>query len=71
MEPVVIGLVIGVGGAMAGGRYLESVLFGVRPQDPVVFGVATALMGGVALLGAVIPAIRASGGDPAKALHDR
>jgi ABC-type antimicrobial peptide transport system permease subunit len=69
MEPAIAGLVVGVGGAIAGGRYLESVLFGVRPDDPLVFGVATALVGGVALLAASIPAFRASGIDPAEVLR--
>ena len=69
MQPAIIGLVIGVGVAIAGGRYLESVLFGVRPNDPLVFGVAATLMGGVALLAAAIPALRASGIDPAEILR--
>jgi predicted permease len=69
MQPVIVGLTIGVGAAMAGARYLESVLFGVQSRDPLVIGVATALMGAVALLAAIIPAIRASGVDPSKVLH--
>jgi predicted permease len=69
MEPAIAGLVVGVGVAIAGGRYLESVLFGVRPHDPFVFGVATALGGGVALVAAAIPAFRASGIDPAEVLR--
>jgi putative ABC transport system permease protein len=69
MQPAIVGLVIGAGIAIAVGRYLESVLFGVRPHDPLVFGVATTLMGGVALLAATIPAVRASGIDPAEVLH--
>jgi predicted permease len=69
MLPAVVGLIIGAAAAMAGARLLESVLFGVRPHDPVVFGAATALMGLVALVAAAIPAIRASGIDPADALR--
>jgi len=69
MQPAIAGLVIGAGVAIAGGRYLESVLFGVRPNDPLVFGLATTLIGGVALLAAAIPAIRASGIDPAEVLR--
>jgi predicted permease len=70
MQPAAIGLAIGIGGAIALGRYLESVLFGVRPGDPLVFGIATMAMGGVALLAAAIPALRASAVDPAKVLHN-
>jgi predicted permease len=69
MQPAAIGLLLGVGLALAVGRYLEAVLFGVRPHDPVVFGTATLLMTVVALLAAAIPAARASGIDPAKVLH--
>jgi hypothetical protein len=69
MQPAIVGLIIGVGVAFAGGRYLESVLYGVQSHDPVVSGVATTLMAGVALLAAAIPAIRASGIDPAGVLH--
>jgi ABC-type antimicrobial peptide transport system permease subunit len=70
MQPAAIGLVIGIGAAIAFGRYLESVLFGVRPGDPIVFTAATMVMGGVALLAAAIPAFRASAVDPAKVLNN-
>jgi ABC-type antimicrobial peptide transport system permease subunit len=69
MQPALIGLVIGAGVALAGARYLETVLFGVRPHDPVVFSAAAALMATVALLAAAIPALRASSIDPAEVLH--
>jgi ABC-type lipoprotein release transport system permease subunit len=45
MQPALIGLVIGVLAARALGRFIESILFGVRPHDPVVFGVAVVLAG--------------------------
>jgi predicted permease len=69
MQPVIIGLIMGVGVALAGAGYLESVLFGVSPRDPIIFSAATVLMAVVALLAAAIPAARASGIDPAKVLH--
>jgi predicted permease len=69
MQPAVIGLLVGIAVATASGRYLESVVFGVRPLDPLTVAMATALMGGGALLAAAVPAIRASGIDPAQVLH--
>ncbi|HSC26431.1 MAG TPA: ABC transporter permease [Vicinamibacterales bacterium] len=69
MQAAAVGLTLGVAMAIAASRYLESVLFGVRPDDPLVFGVATALMALVALLATVVPALRASGIDPADVLR--
>ena len=70
MQPALLGLAVGVLMALAAGRYLESVLYGVRPHDPLVVAVAVTLMAGVALLATLIPAVGASGADPARALHD-
>jgi predicted permease len=69
MQPALLGLLMGAAIALAGGRFFESVLFGVRPNDPVIFTAAAALMGAVALLAAAIPALRASSIDPASVLH--
>ncbi|HEY7569438.1 MAG TPA: ABC transporter permease [Gemmatimonadaceae bacterium] len=69
MQPVVIGLGIGVFGAALAGRFVESVLFGVQPRDPFVMAAATLLMVLVALGAAAMPALRASGIDPARVLH--
>ena len=37
LGPVAIGMSLGVAGALAAGRLLQSVLFGVSPYDPVAF----------------------------------
>ena len=68
MTPALVGLVVGTGVALGLGRYVESVLFGVRPNDPLVVGVAVALMGGVALVATAIPAFRTSAIEPARVL---
>jgi putative ABC transport system permease protein len=64
-----IGLVCGLALALAGGRLIESMLYGVRLRDPLAIGGAVLLLGGAALLAALIPALRASRVDPALALR--
>jgi putative ABC transport system permease protein len=58
----IVRLVVGLGVALLGGRVMEAVLFGVQPRDPVI-------LGGTALLSAVLPAYRAAKVDPIKALQ--
>jgi predicted permease len=64
-----IGLVIGLGLALATTRLLRIVLFGVSPTDPMTFGAACVLFGGVALLACYVPARRVTKIDPLKALR--
>jgi ABC-type antimicrobial peptide transport system permease subunit len=49
---------------------IESMLFGIRPLDPVTIGGAVLLLAGAALLAALVPALRASRIDPALALRE-
>jgi predicted permease len=69
MQPVVLGVVIGVAAAASGGRFVTALLFDVQPTDPLVMSGAGALMILVALAAAFVPAMRASGIDPARVLH--
>jgi ABC-type antimicrobial peptide transport system permease subunit len=64
-----IGLVLGLGGALAAGRLLEGLLFGVTPTDLPAFAVAAGAMLGVALLASWLPARRATKVDPIVALR--
>ena len=64
-----VGLTLGVGGALASGRLLSSLLFGVTPRDAVSIAAAAVTLGLTALFAAWIPARRAAAVDPIKALR--
>ena len=64
-----VGLVIGLTAAYAVGRVMESLLFGVKASDPIVFVIATVLLLVVAGLAGWLPARSAAGVDPMVALR--
>ncbi len=61
---VSVGAVIGVVASFGLTRFIESMLFGVTPTDPLTFVTIVALLGLVALLACLIPAQRAMRVDP-------
>ena len=65
-----IGVACGLAIALAAGRLIESMLYGIQPQDPLAIGAAVLLLSGAALLAVLIPALRASRADPALALRE-
>ena len=69
LVPVVIGMAIGLGAALALTGLIAGMLFGVAPRDPVSMLLAVAAMLAVALLAAVVPARRASRVEPGIALR--
>jgi len=69
LVPVLIGVAIGLGVALASVRFVSSLLFGLTPTDPLTIVVSTLLLVGVAALAAYIPARRASRIDPMAALR--
>lgn len=64
------GLILGLAGALAMGRALESHVFGVKPTDPLILGGVLLATGGVALLACLGPARRATRVDPVKVLSE-
>jgi len=64
-----IGVLLGVAGGLALTRLMGSLLYGVKPWDPIVFIVTAILLSAVALFACLIPAHRASHVDPMVALR--
>ena len=65
----VIGIAIGIAGATAGAKYLQSLLFGVEPRDPVTFVAVALAFAVIALIASYLPARRATRVDPMVALR--
>lgn len=66
----VLGIVLGLAGAVALSRVLASFLFGVSATDPVVLTGVPLLLGAVAAIAVLVPARRATMVDPAIALRN-
>jgi len=64
-----LGIVVGIPAALAASRLISSMLYGLKPTDPVTVAAATLLMIGVAALAGYLPARRAANVDPMVALR--
>jgi putative ABC transport system permease protein len=64
-----IGLMIGMGLALVGGKAAASMLFGLKPWDVGTFVMALLLLATVAVLASLLPAARAARSDPMDALR--
>jgi len=70
MKPTLVGVAIGLAGALALGRAVASLIYGVKATDPLTFVVVSALLAAVARIASIIPAWRATKVDPLKALRE-
>ena len=64
-----IGVLIGLPGSLALGKYVRTQLFGIEPNDPATIAIATATLVLIALFAGYLPARRATRIDPAVALR--
>jgi hypothetical protein len=64
-----VGAVVGLVAAMALGRFLSSLLFGISPMDPAAYIAALAVTIAAAALASYLPARRAAAVDPVEALR--
>ena len=69
MKLAIAGLAIGIASSLAFGRFLASMLYGVKPADPITFVLVSVDVVGVTLLSNYIPARRAARVDPMVALR--
>jgi predicted permease len=64
-----VGIGIGIPAALASSRLVRSQLFGISPSDPLTMAVAAAALGCVGLAAGWLPARRAAGVQPVRALR--
>jgi putative ABC transport system permease protein len=69
MTLTVIGIVIGIGGALAASQALVTLMFGVSRLDPVTYLGVVVLLGAISLIACGVPAWRAAQVDPAITLR--
>ena len=69
LQPAFTGLAVGIAGALALGRYVATLLYGVRASDPLTLVLMGVALIAVAFVACVIPARRAMGVDPLVALR--
>jgi putative ABC transport system permease protein len=69
MQPVLIGLVIGLGAAIGIATVLRSLLFGITPTDPLSFGIVVLVLLVTSGVACYLPARRAAALDPMTALR--
>ena len=71
LQLLAVGFVIGLAGAFAVRRALQSQLYGIGPMDPLVLISVAGVLGLVSLLASTIPARRAAKTDPLVALSEQ
>jgi predicted permease len=69
MSPAMVGIAIGAIVALASGRVMKSLVFGVSASDPTTLACVAATLALVALVASLVPAYRASRFDPATVLR--
>jgi putative ABC transport system permease protein len=66
---VLVGVVLGIGAALASTRWLDALLYGVKPVEPLVFAAMSLVMLAVGMVASYVPARRASSVNPIESLR--
>jgi ABC-type antimicrobial peptide transport system permease subunit len=66
---VVIGMALGIAATLASASVLESMLYGTGSRNPLVLAGVCALVAAAGMVAAYLPAMRAAGIDPMRALR--
>ena len=69
MNPVLIGLLIGLAGTFAVGRLIAAQLYKISPHNPLLLSATAVILAVAALLACLIPARRATLVNPIQALR--
>jgi ABC-type lipoprotein release transport system permease subunit len=70
MQPALLGVALGAAGAVAAGRVMARLLYGVQPGDPLTIGAVVVLLVVVVAAACGVPAHRATKIPPATALRE-
>lgn len=69
MSNIGVAMLVGIPLAIGAGKLVANKLYGVKPYDPTILGVAAAVLAGCAVVASVAPARRAARVDPMHALR--
>ena len=69
MQPIAVGVVVGATGALVLSQFMQKLLYGVEPTDPLTFLAVTLILVSISFLACWIPAARAARLDPMAALR--
>lgn len=70
LKPTLVGIVLGIAGALFASRLLERLVYGVKATDPLTLGIVATMLLGVSICASLLPAWRASRLDPMTVLRD-
>jgi predicted permease len=70
MKPILIGVAVGLAAALALSRLIASLIFGVRPTDPLTFAAVALTLISVGILANILPAYRATRIEPVRTLRE-
>ncbi len=70
LKPILAGVILGLGAALALSRVVSSLIYGVRATDPLTFAAVALLLLLVGIFAIIIPAFRATRIEPVRILRE-